>query len=158
MIKTLWKSLREYKKDTILTPILVIGEVLMEVLIPYYIAMLVNEIRANCSMDIIFKYGIKLLLLSIVSLIFGYLSGITSARASTGFSKNLRADIFKSIQKFSFANMDKYKKASLVTRLTVDIQDIQWAWPSLEPDGAIAFDSVTKYKLLSLTNMISPMA
>lgn len=128
MIKTLSKSLREYKLDTILTPILVIFEVFMEVLIPYYIAMLVNEIRSGCSIDTIVNYGILLLFLSVISLIFGYFSGITSAKASTGFSKNLREDIFQSIQQFSFSNIDRYQKAALVTRLTVDIQDIQWAF------------------------------
>ena len=128
MIKKLSKSIREYKLDTILTPIFVVGEVFMEAIIPYNIALLVNEIRGGCGMEVIKAYGIKLIVLSLLSLLFGYIAGITCARASTGFVKNLRKDVFNSIQKFSFSNIDNFTNASLVTRLTVDIQDIQMAF------------------------------
>ena len=128
MIKKLSKSIREYTTDTILTPILVIGEVFMEAIIPYNIALLVNEIRGGCGIDTIKMYGIRLIVLSVFSLIFGYAAGITCAKASTGFVKNLRKDVFNNIQKFSFSNIDNFTNASLVTRLTVDIQDIQMAF------------------------------
>lgn len=128
MIRTLVKSLREYKRSTILTPLFVIGETLLEALIPYVISLLINDIKAGVSLSIILSYAWKLIALSLVALLFGYLSGIYSAKASTGFSKNLRHDIFENIQKFSFSNIDKFSNASLVTRLTTDIQTIQMAF------------------------------
>lgn len=128
MIKELSKSIREYKKDTILTPIFVIGEVLMEALIPYVIALLVNEIRAGAGVDVILGYGWKLILFSLFALVCGYLAGIFCSRASCGFAKNLRHDAFYNIQKFSFTNIDHFSNASLVTRLTTDIQNVQQAF------------------------------
>ena len=128
MIKELSKSIREYKKDTILTPIFVVGEVLMEALIPYVIALLVNEIRAGAGVDVILGYGWKLILFSLFALVCGYLAGIFCSRASCGFAKNLRRDAFYNIQKFSFTNIDHFSNASLVTRLTTDIQNVQQAF------------------------------
>lgn len=128
MIRTLVKSLREYKRSTILTPLFVTGETLLEALIPYVISLLINDIKAGVSLSVILSYAWKLIALSLVALLFGYLSGIYSAKASTGFSKNLRHDIFENIQKFSFSNIDKFSNASLVTRLTTDIQTIQMAF------------------------------
>lgn len=128
MIRTLVKSLREYKRSTILTPLFVIGETLLEALIPYVISLLINDIKAGVGLSVILSYAWKLIALSLVALLFGYLSGIYSAKASTGFSKNLRHDIFENIQKFSFSNIDKFSNASLVTRLTTDIQTIQMAF------------------------------
>lgn len=128
MIKLLMKSVREFKRSTILTPICVSGEVLLEALIPYIIAMLVNDIRAGCSTAVILGYAWKLVLLSLLSLLCGYLAGIHCARSSTGFARNLRGDIFRNIQKYSFTNIDKFSNASLVTRLTTDIQNIQQAF------------------------------
>lgn len=128
MIKELVKSIREYKKDTILTPIFVIGEVLMEALIPFVIALLVNEIRAGASVSVIMSYGWKLIAFSIVALICGYAAGIACSKASCGFAKNLRHDAFFNIQKFSFTNIDHFSNASLVTRLTTDIQNVQMAF------------------------------
>ncbi len=128
MIKELVKSVREYKKDTILTPVFVVGEVLMEALIPYVIALLVNEIRAGAGVDVILSYGWKLICFSIIALICGYFAGITCSKASCGFAKNLRHDAFYNIQKFSFTNIDHFSNASLVTRLTTDIQNVQMAF------------------------------
>lgn len=128
MIRTLVKSLREYKRSTILTPLFVIGETLLEALIPYVISLLINDIKAGVGLSVILSYAWKLIALSLVALLFGYLSGIYSAKASTGFSKNLRHDIFENIQKFSFSNIDRFSNASLVTRLTTDIQTIQMAF------------------------------
>ena len=128
MIKELAKSIREYKKDMLLTPVFVIGEVLMEALIPYVIALLVNEIRAGAGVDVILSYGWKLITFSIIALICGYFAGISCSKASCGFAKNLRHDAFYNIQKFSFTNIDHFSNASLVTRLTTDIQNVQMAF------------------------------
>ncbi len=131
MIKELAKSVREYKKPMILTPIFVIGEVVMEAIIPYTIALLVNEIKAGSGINTILHYGYVLLGLALASLLFGYLAGRTCAKASCGFAKNLRHDVFYNIQDFSFSNIDKFSSASLVTRLTTDIQNVQMAFMML---------------------------
>ena len=131
MIKELAKSVREYKLPMILTPIFVIGEVIMEAIIPYVIALLVNEIKAGCSIDTILHYGYLLLAFAMTSLLFGYLAGYTCANATCGFAKNLRHDVFYNIQDFSFSNIDDFSSASLVTRLTTDIQNVQMAFMML---------------------------
>lgn len=128
VISQLGKSIREYRYQTIQTPILVIGEVVFEALIPYTIALLVNEIKAGCGIDRIFHYAWILIAMSVASLVFGYLAGLACARASCGFAKNLRHDVFYKVQNFSFTNIDKFSSASLVTRLTTDIQNIQMAF------------------------------
>ena len=128
MIKQLSRSIREFKRSTILTPVYVIGEVMLEAIIPYVIALLVNDIRDGCSVSVIMGYAWKLVLFSLMSLFFGYMAGIHCAKASTGFARNLRADVFRNIQKYSFSNIDKFSNASLVTRLTTDIQNIQMAF------------------------------
>lgn len=124
-------SLREYKKAAILTPLLVMGEVVFEALIPYEIALLVNDVKADCGLDRILHYAWILFWMAIAALIFGYLAGITCAQASCGFAKNLRKDVFYQIQEFSFTNIDRFSPASLVTRLTTDIQYIQMAFMML---------------------------
>ena len=124
-------SLREYKKAAILTPILVMGEVVFEALIPYEIALLVNEVKAGCGLDRILHYAWILFWMAVAALIFGYLAGITCAQASCGFARNLRQDIFYQIQRFSFANIDRFSPASRGTRLTTDIQYIQMAFMML---------------------------
>ena len=131
MIKELAKSVREYKLPMILTPIFVIGEVIMEAIIPYVIALLVNEISNGCSIDTILHYGYLLLAFAMTSLLFGYLAGYTCANATCGFAKNLRRDVFYNIQSFSFSNIDDFSNASLVTRLTTDVQNVQMAFMML---------------------------
>ena len=128
MIKELTKSIREYKKASIATPILVSMEVVMECTIPFIIAQLVNQIKAGCSVDIIVKYGLILILMAGLSLMFGTWAGSTCATASCGLAKNLRHDLFYSIQKFSFENIDKFLSSSLVTRMTTDITNVQNAY------------------------------
>ena len=128
MIRTLMKSLREYKKEAIATPILVSGEVICEAIIPFVIAGLVNDIKAGVSLSVILSYAWKLVLLSLIALAFGYGAGVTCSDASCGLAKNLRKDIFYRIQGFSFANIDKFSSASLVTRLTTDISNVQMAF------------------------------
>lgn len=131
MVHELAKSIREYKKSMILTPVFVVGEVIMEAIIPYTIALLVNEIKDRANINTILHYGYILLALAFASLLFGYLAGIKCADASCGFAKNLRKDVFYNIQSFSFSNIDKFSSASLVTRLTTDIQNVQMAFMML---------------------------
>ena len=128
IIKTLSHSIREYKKTSILTPLLVSVEVVMECAIPFVIANLVNQMQAGCSMAVIAQYGAALLVMAVVSLIFGGAAGATCANASAGFARNLRKDMFYKIQDYSFENIDKFSVSSLVTRLTTDISNVQMAY------------------------------
>lgn len=129
IIKTLAGSLREYKKEAIKTPIIVAFEALMECIIPFVIALLVNKIQdGTVTHHDILVYGVALVLMACLSLFFGAWAGITAAKASVGFSKNLRHDIFASVQNFSFANIDKFSASSLVTRMTTDITNVQMAF------------------------------
>ena len=128
MIKTLSKSIREFKKPAILTPILVVGEVVLECIIPFVIANLVNEMQAGCGMDVIIQYGTQLVIMAVLSLILGVAAGSTCATASTGFSRNLRQDMFYRIQDYSFENIDKFSVSSLVTRMTTDVINVQMSF------------------------------
>ena len=129
MIKILMKSLREFKNDSIKTPLIVSGEVIMECLIPFVIARFVNLLQqGQATMDVLIKYGGILLLLALLSLFFGAWAGITAANASAGFGKNLRRDLFESVSNFSFENIDKFSASSLVTRMTTDITNVQMAF------------------------------
>ena len=108
MIKTLARSVREYKKPAVLTPVFVSLEVIMECIIPFLIAELVNEIKAGCELGVILRYGVVLVIMAVLSLLFGAMAGSTCAVASCGLAKNLRKDLFHSIQTFSFENIDKF--------------------------------------------------
>lgn len=128
MIRELSKSIREYKKSSIATPILVSLEVVMECIIPFIIAMLVNQIKSGCDLTVIINYAVILVAMAALSLFFGTMAGITCAKASCGFAKNLRKDMFYSIQKYSFENIDKFLTSSLVTRMTTDVANVQNAY------------------------------
>ena len=128
LIKTLSRSIGEFKKLAILTPILVLFEVILECIIPFVIALLVNNMQAGCTMDVIVRYGVELLVMAVLSLIFGVAAGNTCATASTGFARNLRRDMFYRIQDFSFANIDKFSVSSLVTRMTTDLVNVQMSF------------------------------
>lgn len=128
MWKTLMKSLREFKKPSILAPVFVSMEVVIECIIPFLTAQLVNQIRDGCEISVIVKYGLLLLAMAVLSLTFGWLSGMSCATASSGFARNLRHDMFKNIQSFSFQNIDRFSSASLVTRMTTDINNVQQAY------------------------------
>ena len=128
MIRTLAKSIREYKKPSILAPVFVTGEVVMECIIPFIIANLVNEIKAGISMPMLLGYGGVLILMAGLSLAFGALAGKACSTASCGFARNLRKDMFYKIQGYSFENIDKFSVSSLVTRLTTDITNVQMAY------------------------------
>jgi ATP-binding cassette subfamily B protein len=128
MIRRLIGCVRQYKKDSILTPVFVSLEVIMEVIIPLLMAKLIDNGINKGNMDYIVKIGIVLILLCIVSLSFGALSGKYAARASAGFAQNLRHDMFYNVQDFSFSNIDKFSTASIVTRLTTDVTNVQNAY------------------------------
>lgn len=128
MVKTLAKSIREYKKDSILTPVLVSLEVVMEVLIPLLMANLIDYGIDEGNMGYIWKIGIILLAAAFLSLFFGAVAGKTAANASAGFAKNLRKDMYYNVQNFSFSNIDKFSTSSLVTRLTTDVTNVQNAY------------------------------
>lgn len=125
MIKQLSKSIREYKLASVLTPLLVSLEVVMEVLIPYLMGKLIdNGIKAGDTAFVV-KTGLLLIVLCVFSLLFGAAAGVTAAKASAGFAKNLRHDMFHRVQDFSFANLDKFSTSGLVTRLTTDVTNLQ---------------------------------
>ena len=128
MIKTLAKSIREYKLPSILTVIFIMGEVLIEVAIPFITANLVNSIDAGEPIINVIKTGLILIAMAFASLACGGIAAITSAKASTGFARNLRRDMFQKIQGFSFSNIDKFSATSLVTRLTTDITHVQMSY------------------------------
>ena len=128
MLKTLMKSIGEYRKVTILTPVLVIGEVIVECLIPFIISTLVSEIQQGCELSVIMRYGGLLIVMAGAALLLGWAAGTTCAAASTGFARNLRRNMFYSIQGYSFANIDKFSTSSLVTRLTTDVTNVQFAF------------------------------
>ena len=128
MVRRLAQCIREYTKASIATPILVALEVVMECIIPFVIADLVNQIKDGCELSVIVNYGLVLVLMAILSLAFGAWAGITCATASCGLAKNLRKDMFYNIQKYSFENIDKFSTSSLVTRLTTDVTNVQMAY------------------------------
>lgn len=131
MLKTLGKSVREYKKPALLTPLLVTLEVIMEVVIPLLMANLIDKGIYAGQMNEILKIGVMLVVASLLSLAFGILSGITASKASAGFAKNLRKDLYYKIQDFSFTNIDKFSTSSIVTRLTTDVSYVQMAFQML---------------------------
>ncbi len=128
MIKKLMKSIREYKKDSILTPICVAIEVILETIIPLLMANLIDDGVYDGEMNLVYKIGLELILCAVLSLVFGVLSGNFAAKASSGFAKNLRKDLYYKVQDFSFINIDKFSTSSLVTRLTTDVTNVQNAF------------------------------
>ena len=131
MIRKLAGSIREYKTTSLLTLLLMVGEVFFEVLIPFITADMVNNIKAGAPMTDILKTGLVLLAMAMLSLLCGGLGGVTCAKASAGFGKNLRRDIFTRVQGFSFENIDRFSSASLVTRMTTDVNNVQMAFMML---------------------------
>ncbi len=128
MIKTLAKSVREYKLPAILTLCFMVGEVFIEVLIPFITAELINSIKAGIEMTSLIKTGLLLVLMACISLCFGGCAAYTGSKASTGFARNLRRDIFTRVQDFAFENIDRFSTASLVTRMTTDVSNVQMAF------------------------------
>ena len=131
IVKTLSKCIREYKKESILTPVYMAGEVFMEVAITYVLSLLIDRGITPGNMGEILRIGGLLILCALVSLAFGVMSGRSAAVASTGFAKNVRQDMYYNIQTFSFANIDRFSTASLITRLTTDVTRMQHAYMML---------------------------
>ncbi len=128
MIKRLAGCLREYKKPTILTLIFIVGEAFIETFIPFVTARLVNLIKYDAPMEQVVRIGLFLVLMACLSLCCGGIAGATCAKASTGFARNLRHDMFERVQGFSFENIDKFSSASLVTRMTTDVSNVQMSF------------------------------
>ncbi len=128
MIKRLLESVREFKRDALLTPFFVVLEVVMEVIIPLVMARLIDKGIDGQDMAAIWKYGIILVACAMLALVFGAAAGTFAARASTGFARNLRHDMYYNVQNFSFSNIDKFSTGSIVTRLTTDVTNVQNAF------------------------------
>ena len=128
IIRVLSRSIRENKRNSIIAPVFVAGEVVIECVIPFITSQLINEMNLGCDVATIARYGVVLAILAIVSLGCGTIAGIACSIASTGFARNLRHDMFESIQRFSFSNIDRFSTNSLVTRLTTDTQNVQMAY------------------------------
>ena len=128
MLKTLSAYIGEYKKDSIKTPIYIIVEVLMEILIPFVTASIIDKGIQAGDMSKVFMYGGLMLVLAFISLFSGIQAGKYAALASTGFACNLREGIYSNIQNFAFSNIDKYSTAGLITRMTTDVTNVQNAY------------------------------
>lgn len=131
MINTLRKSIRQYKNLSLLSPLLVTGEVIIEMLIPYLVGILIDNGIMKGSMSYITKWGLILLVITVVSLVLGAAASYVSAHAAAGFAANLRKDMFYHVQDYSFENIDKFSSASLVTRMTTDVNNVQMAYQIL---------------------------
>ncbi|MDD3183958.1 MAG: ABC transporter ATP-binding protein [Anaerostipes sp.] len=128
MLKTLSREIKEFKKDSLLSPFFVILEVIMELIIPLMMASIIDDGVNRGNMKHVWVMGIAMIVIAMLSLTFGVLSGKYAARASTGFARNLRKKMFENIQTFSFSNIDKYSTAGLITRTTTDITNVQNAY------------------------------
>jgi ABC-type multidrug transport system, ATPase and permease components len=128
MIKTLTKSIREYKKPSLLAPLSVTGEVIMEVLIPFLMSLIIDRGVGNSDLKFILTIGLILIGCTCISLFCGFKGGAYAAEASAGFAKNLRKDMYQSVQNYSFTNIDKFSTSSLITRLTTDVANVQNAY------------------------------
>ncbi len=131
IFKTLGASIREFKGSSIASPLFVLGEVVIECLIPFQTASLIDKISLGGGFQDIAPYAVTLVLMALVSLFCGTMAGVCCAKASTGFARNLRHDIFAQIQRFSFSNIDRFSTSSLVTRLTTDVNNVQQAYMML---------------------------
>lgn len=128
MLKRLARCIGEYKKTALMTPLLMVGEVVIECLMPFIVANLINQIKAGCEITEIVKIGGILFVMALFSLTFGGLAGFTASKAAAGFAKNLRRSLYERIQAFSFENIDKFSTASLVTRMTTDVSHVQMSF------------------------------
>ena len=128
MLKTLARSIREYKFSSLITPVFIMVEVIIECYIPFLTAGLIDEIEAGCGLDVIAQYGVRLLVLAFLSLACGVLAAHFCAKAACGFAKNLRTDLYQAVQGFSFANIDRFSTSSLVTRMTTDVSNVQMSY------------------------------
>ena len=128
IVQVLSGQIRQYKRSAILTPVFTLLEVLMEILIPFVTASLIDQGIQAGNMEQILHYGLIMLIMAFASLLFGILGGVFASDASTGFAANLRDSMYANIQTFSFSNIDKYSTAGLVTRMTTDVTNLQNAF------------------------------
>ena len=160
MIRKLMQSIREFKLFSLLSPLFVVLEVVMEVVIPLLMAKLIDEgIDGAGGMDAVMHYGWILLVCCVLSLIFGALAGHFAAFASAGFARNLRHDMFYRVQKYSFSNIDKFSAASIVTRLTTDVTNVQNAYQmviriALRSPAMLIFSMVMAFRLSTKLSLI----
>ena len=131
MLKKLAGCVREYKPHVLLTLIFIVAEAVIETLIPFITASLINEIKNGAGMEVIVQKGVILAVMAVLSLCCGGIAGFTCAKASSGFAKNLRQDIFRKIQTYTFVNIDKFSSSSLVTRMTTDVANVQMSFMML---------------------------
>lgn len=132
MVRTLLKSVKQYKTVSVLTPLVMIGEAAMEIVIPFLMGFLIDEITAMAktqtfSMDIVW-YGLAMIACAAFALFCGIMGGRLASKASAGFAANLRYDMYDNIQTYSFANIDNFSTASLITRITTDVSNVQLAY------------------------------
>ena len=157
MLKRLARCVGEYKRPAILTPLFIMGEAIIECLMPFIISNLINDIKRGCGLDDIVRRGLILLLMAVISLCFGWAASFTAARASAGFAKNLRRSIFGKIQTFSFENIDKFSSASLVTRMTTDVGNVQMSFMMIIR-GAIRSPMMLIFSVIMAFIMGGPLA
>ena len=131
MLKRLAGYIKEYHTPTVLTLLFIVAEVIIEVFIPFITANLVNKIKAGAEIDVILKIGALLIVMAGLSLCCGGIAGFTCSKASAGFAKNLRKALFHKVQSYSFENIDKVSSASLVTRMTTDVMNVQMSFMML---------------------------
>ncbi|MBQ0102305.1 MAG: ABC transporter ATP-binding protein, partial [Firmicutes bacterium] len=131
MLKKFWGCVREFKTQTFITLFFIVLEAVIEALIPFITASMINKIEAGAVMSDILKTGGTLAVMAVLSLCCGGIAGFSSAKASAGFARNLRHDMFEKIQSFSFSNIDKFSSASLVTRMTTDIENVRISYMML---------------------------
>ena len=131
MFRRLSRCVREYKRPTQLTLVFILLEAVLECLIPFVTADLVNRIQAGTDMTEVLRIGLVLIVMALLSLVCGGAAGFTCARASAGFAKNLRQDAFRRVQSFAFENVDKFSSSSLVTRMTTDVSYVQMAFMTI---------------------------
>nr|WP_241218851.1 ABC transporter transmembrane domain-containing protein [Bifidobacterium dolichotidis] len=131
IIRTLLRSLRQYKKASLLTPLFVVFEGVLEIIIPTVIAALIDQGITPGKMPVVWKFGIILIIMAAISLVCGFLAGKYAAIGSSGFARNLRHDLFKKVQSFSFTNIDRFSTGSIITRLTTDVTNVQNAYQML---------------------------
>ena len=128
MLKTLLSRVREYRKFAFITPLLMVGEVAMEVLIPTMMAVIVDTGVSAGDMGYVFRVGVLIVLAAFLSLSFGVAGAWTASKASAGFASNIRKDLYSRIMDFSFADVDKFSTSSLITRMTTDVQNVQMSF------------------------------
>ena len=128
MFKRFAACVREYKLPTLLTLIFIVGEAVIEAFIPFLTADMVNKIQAGTEMSEVYRIGITLVIMALLSLSCGGIAAVTCAKASAGFAKNLRSDIFGKVQTYAFQNIDKFSSSSLVTRMTTDVANVQMSY------------------------------